>query len=68
MPNYNCTKLALSLNETQKQAVRKLYATFAQRIADKKEVEPTFVADLTKALSAVYFTLIEQHAIGDDKA
>jgi tetratricopeptide (TPR) repeat protein len=56
MPNYNCTELSLSLNDTQKQAVRKLYATFAQRIADKKEVEPTLVAQLRQELSAVLDT------------
>lgn len=53
MPSYSTAELHLKLSDSQTQTLNGLYKTFAQRMEDKKQVEPALINQLHQALKTV---------------
>ena len=53
MPTYNAVEYPLQLTEGQKKNLRTAYQQFAQRMEDKKQVEPALINQLHQELKTV---------------
>jgi tetratricopeptide (TPR) repeat protein len=52
MASYNSAELPLNISEAQKKTLQDLYKSFAQRVDDKKTVEPELINSMSKAMQA----------------